>query len=418
MSEVYDFLFKCVAVGDGGCGKTAIVVRFSQGFFKEDYKLTIGVEFAVKTIHVKNFDVKLQIWDTGGQDRFQYVRPLYYKGSMGCIVLFDLTNRESFDHVPKWIDEVRKEVGNIPLLLVGNKTDLVESRVVNYDEAKQFAEKLNMYYVESSAKSGDRVQDVFAILTLLMMGDEIPYELLEKKSSDIQPSYLSGAQKAISSPQKSPSKINETSPSPISTSSGSSPLTPPIPPPIIPPLPPKINPDEYKRPPPLSLPDTKISDKISQISASLQKSQDSISLTRSATPPTPSFIHPSNISTKLEDIATPSSQLNLKTLSSESTFPVTSSDGSPKELRDISKVTQPSQLTSTTIPPQQEFKTSGVSSSFIKTSSVQPVEKHIPESGSRTPASTSSILVTCPKCGAQVGKTFKFCNRCGTRISK
>src|SRR6056297_474027 len=129
MSEDYDYLFKSVIVGDGGAGKTAIVVRFSQGFFQESYKLTIGVEFAVKTISITTVDgrdllVKLQIWDTGGQERFQYVRPLYYKGAMGAIVLFDVTNRESFDHVSKWITEVTDNAGKLPMLLVGNKTDL------------------------------------------------------------------------------------------------------------------------------------------------------------------------------------------------------------------------------------------------------------------------------------------------------
>ena len=126
MYDEYDYLFKCICVGDGGCGKTALVVRFSQGFFQEQYKLTIGVEFAVKTIELVNTKkVKLQIWDTGGQERFQYVRPMYYRGAMGAIILFDLSNRESFEHLPKWIEEVSTNVGDLPMLIVGNKSDLV-----------------------------------------------------------------------------------------------------------------------------------------------------------------------------------------------------------------------------------------------------------------------------------------------------
>ncbi len=183
----YDYLFKCVAVGDGGCGKTAIVVRFSQGFFQENYKLTIGVEFAVKTIHIKNHNVKLQIWDTGGQERFQYVRPLYYKGSMGCIILFDLTNRESFEHIPKWMEEVKKESGSIPMLLVGNKKDLIDERVISREEAEEIAKDLNMIYVESSAKSGDGVGDVFGVLALLMIGEEIPPEMMGKPQIASEP---------------------------------------------------------------------------------------------------------------------------------------------------------------------------------------------------------------------------------------
>ena len=218
MAEDYDFLFKSVVVGDGGSGKTAVVVRFSQGFFQENYKLTIGVEFAVKTIHINNYNVKLQIWDTGGQERFRYVRPLYYKGSMGCIILFDLTNRESFDHVPKWLEEVKKESGNIPILLVGNKSDLINERVVSLDEARQISKDLNMFYVESSAKNGKGVGDVFAILSLLMIGEDIPPEMLSSSfsgESDIKKSIS----KTTSSENKNGNKaISPLKPSPISSS--------------------------------------------------------------------------------------------------------------------------------------------------------------------------------------------------------
>ena len=167
MSDDYDYLFKCICVGDGGCGKTALVVRFSQGFFQEQYKLTIGVEFAVKTLELTQSaggkKVKLQIWDTGGQERFQYVRPLYYRGSMGAIILFDLSNRESFEHIPKWIEEVRANSSDIPMLLVGNKSDLVDERQVTRAEVEEFAKEFEMYYLESSAKNGTGVGDVFAI---------------------------------------------------------------------------------------------------------------------------------------------------------------------------------------------------------------------------------------------------------------
>ena len=222
MAEDYDFLFKTVVVGDGGSGKTAVVIRFSQGFFQENYKLTIGVEFAVKTIHINNYNVKLQIWDTGGQERFRYVRPLYYKGSMGCIVLFDLTNRESFDHVPKWLEEVKKESGNIPILLVGNKSDLINERVVSLEEAKQISKDLNMFYIESSAKNGKGVGDVFAILSLLMIGEDIPPEMLSSTfsgESDIKQSInktLSSENKTISSLKPSPISSSVIKPSPTS----------------------------------------------------------------------------------------------------------------------------------------------------------------------------------------------------------
>ena len=178
MSDDYDYLFKCICVGDGGCGKTAIVTRFSQGFFQEQYKLTIGVEFAIKSLEVKSHKVKLQIWDTGGQERFMYVRPLYYKGAMGAIIVFDLTNRESYDHIGKWLEEIRSNAGQVPMLLVGNKSDLTDQRQVCRDEAEKFAKDLDMFYLESSAKTGDGITDVFAVLALLMIGEDVPPEML------------------------------------------------------------------------------------------------------------------------------------------------------------------------------------------------------------------------------------------------
>ncbi|MHA1727939.1 MAG: GTP-binding protein [Promethearchaeota archaeon] len=188
MSDDYDFLFKTIVVGDGGCGKTALVIRFSQGYFQEQYKLTIGVEFAVSTVELKDGKrVKLQIWDTGGQERFQYVRPMYYRGAMGGILLFDLSNRESFEHIPRWIEEVNDNTGEIPLLLVGNKSDLVHERQVSYLEAEELANKFQMYYLESSAKDGTGVGDVFAILSCIMIGIDVPQDYLQiSKTTEIE----------------------------------------------------------------------------------------------------------------------------------------------------------------------------------------------------------------------------------------
>ncbi|GAB4327580.1 MAG: hypothetical protein Kow0069_34510 [Promethearchaeota archaeon] len=176
--QEYDYLFKCIAVGDGGCGKTALTVRFAHGFFQEQYKMTIGVEFAVKLMELSGYKVKLQVWDTGGQERFSYVRPLYYRGAMGALVLFDVTNRESFEHVPNWLEEVRENVGEIPMVLVGNKADLVGERQVTFQEGKAMADQFGMFYLESSAKTGEGVGDCFGVLAALMIGIEPPAELV------------------------------------------------------------------------------------------------------------------------------------------------------------------------------------------------------------------------------------------------
>ncbi|TFG12215.1 MAG: GTP-binding protein [Promethearchaeota archaeon] len=187
MAEEYDFLFKSIVVGDGGVGKTALTLRFSKGFFTEDYKMTIGVDFHVKTIELDTKDgpihCKLQLWDTGGQERFSSIRPMYYRGSLGAVLVFDLTNSASFEHLPQWIEEVRANIkAEIPLLLVGNKSDLMDQRMISIDQINQFTEDFNLYYMETSAKTGDGVGDCFYILACLMIGQGVPEQLIANKT--------------------------------------------------------------------------------------------------------------------------------------------------------------------------------------------------------------------------------------------
>ncbi|MFX1280139.1 MAG: GTP-binding protein [Promethearchaeota archaeon] len=183
MAEEYDYLFKSIVVGDGGVGKTALTLRFSKGFFTEDYKMTIGVDFHVKTINIDSNEgpirAKLQIWDTGGQERFSSIRPMYYRGSLGALLIFDLTNSATFEHLPGWIEEVRANVKTeIPLLLVGNKSDLVDQRAVSLGEINEFTRNFNLFYMETSAKTGEGVGDCFYILACLMIGSGVPDQLI------------------------------------------------------------------------------------------------------------------------------------------------------------------------------------------------------------------------------------------------
>ena len=184
MVEEYDYLFKSIVVGDGGVGKTALTLRFSKGFFTEDYKMTIGVDFHVKTISIDTLEgpikCKLQLWDTGGQERFSSIRPMYYRGSLGTILVFDLTNSASFEHLPQWIEEVRANIkSDIPVLLIGNKSDLTDQRAVSLEEINNFTGHFNLYYMETSAKTGDGVGDCFYILACLMIGQGVPDQLID-----------------------------------------------------------------------------------------------------------------------------------------------------------------------------------------------------------------------------------------------
>ena len=181
--EEYDYLLKSIVVGDVGVGKAALTNQFSKGFFTEDYKITIGVDYHVKTISIDTSEgpikCKLQLWDTGGQERFSSIRPMYYRGSLGTILVFDLTNSASFEHLPQWIEEIRANIKtDIPVLLVGNKSDLIDQRAVSIEEISKFANDFNLYYMETSAKTGDGVGDCFYILACLMIGQGVPEQLI------------------------------------------------------------------------------------------------------------------------------------------------------------------------------------------------------------------------------------------------
>ena len=166
----YDFIYKCIVVGDGGVGKTALAVRLCKGFFIEDYKMTIDVDFYVKTIEIDDFNIKLQIWDTGGQERFNSIRSIYYRGARGAAIVFDLSNQESFEHIPRWVDEIKREtIGDIPILLIGNKSDLINSREVTSEDIYNITRRFNLLYMETSAKTGAEVSKGFDVLTHLIM---------------------------------------------------------------------------------------------------------------------------------------------------------------------------------------------------------------------------------------------------------
>ena len=156
-------LLKVIVVGDGAVGKTTLTTHFTYGKFIEYYKMTIGVDFFAKDVTIGNDVVRLQIWDAAGQERFAFMRPNYYEGSSGGFMVFDVTRPDTFQSLDKWLSEVYKKCGKIPLFLLGNKIDL-ESRKVKKSHAERYAEKQGLPYYETSAKTGEFVFDVFSEL--------------------------------------------------------------------------------------------------------------------------------------------------------------------------------------------------------------------------------------------------------------
>lgn len=162
MNSEYDYLFKLLLIGNSGVGKSCLLLRFSDDTYTNDYISTIGVDFKIKTVELDGKTVKLQIWDTAGQERFRTITSSYYRGSHGIIIVYDVTDQESFNGVKMWLQEIdRYATSTVLKLLVGNKCDLQDKRVVEYDVAKEFAESNNMPFLETSALDATNVEEAF-----------------------------------------------------------------------------------------------------------------------------------------------------------------------------------------------------------------------------------------------------------------
>ncbi|EER02741.1 RAS small GTpases RIC1/ypt1, putative, partial [Perkinsus marinus ATCC 50983] len=162
MNPEYDYLFKLLLIGDSGVGKSCLLLRFADDTYTESYISTIGVDFKIRTIELDGKTIKLQIWDTAGQERFRTITSSYYRGAHGIIIVYDVTDRESFNNVKHWVQEIDKyATENVSKLLVGNKSDLTSKKVVTYDEGKELADQLGISFLETSAKNSHNVEQAF-----------------------------------------------------------------------------------------------------------------------------------------------------------------------------------------------------------------------------------------------------------------
>ncbi|KAJ2782939.1 GTPase Ryh1 [Coemansia interrupta] len=163
--------YKLVFLGEQSVGKTSIITRFMYDTFDTTYQATIGIDFLSKTMYLEDRTVRLQLWDTAGQERFRSLIPSYIRDSSVALVIYDITNRESFSQTSKWIDDVRAERGNdVIIVLVGNKTDLSDSRQVSTEEGEKKARDLNVMFMETSAKAGHNVKALFKKIAQALPG--------------------------------------------------------------------------------------------------------------------------------------------------------------------------------------------------------------------------------------------------------
>ncbi|CAL0306565.1 unnamed protein product [Lupinus luteus] len=188
-----DYVFKIVLIGDSAVGKSQILARFSRNEFSLDSKSTIGVEFQTRTLVIDHKSVKAQIWDTAGQERYRAVTSAYYRGAAGAMLVYDITKRPTFDHIPRWLEELRNHADkNIVIILIGNKSDLESQRDVPTEDAKEFAEKEGLFFLETSALQATNVESAFTtVLTEI-------YNIASKKNLAADESQGNGNQASLS----------------------------------------------------------------------------------------------------------------------------------------------------------------------------------------------------------------------------
>jgi len=166
------FKFKITLFGPGGVGKTSLLLRYIKDYFSDDLKKTIGSNFLIKDVDIEGKQVRLLLWDIGGQPQFHKLRTIYFKGSNGAIGVFDLSSNQSLLKIPGWISSINKSVKRrIPMILLGNKLDL--ERDVDKAEAEDLAKRLSCEYLESSAKTGENVELAFESIAKACLGSAL-----------------------------------------------------------------------------------------------------------------------------------------------------------------------------------------------------------------------------------------------------
>ena len=162
ISQDYDYLFKVLLLGDSDVGKSSLILRYTEETFNSKLVNSIGVDFKMKKKEIDGKIIKVQIWDTAGHERFRSITYSYYRGANAIIIVFDITDKKSFLSITEWLKQIEKHAKeNVFKFLVGNKSDLAEERKVTFEEAKEYADKHDLPYIETSAKEGININELF-----------------------------------------------------------------------------------------------------------------------------------------------------------------------------------------------------------------------------------------------------------------
>jgi Ras-related protein Rab-8A len=160
--NAYDFLIKLLLIGDSGVGKSCLLLRFSDDSFTTSFITTIGIDFKIKTIELEGKRIKLQIWDTAGQERFRTITTAYYRGAMGILLVYDVTEEDSFKNIKNWIRNIEQHAAdNVDKVLIGNKCDCVAEKVVEKSRGQALADEHQIAFFETSAKNNINVTEAF-----------------------------------------------------------------------------------------------------------------------------------------------------------------------------------------------------------------------------------------------------------------